>query len=167
MRTDTDDTVLVKVACSILAHIRNVGSKLLHTALGVTHLSEVLLHVDGSKYIPADHPLRKHDSILVVVTLPRHERHFEVTSECKFAILGGIALCEDLSLLHLIALAYNRLEENGRALVGPAVDRKLIYGDIVSETYKSLVISPVILDMDFICIHIDHFTRSLGHNLGP
>ncbi len=57
MRTDTDNTVVIKISCGLLAYVRDVGSKLFHSPLRITHFSDILIHVYGSKDIPTDHPL--------------------------------------------------------------------------------------------------------------
>ena len=40
----------------------------------------------------ADDTLVEHDSVLIVVALPRHEGNFEVTAECELALFGRVTL---------------------------------------------------------------------------
>ena len=167
MGTDADDTVFIQVLCGVFAHVRNVGSQLLHSALGVTHLGNVFVYMHGSEDIPADHPFGKHDGVLVVVSFPRHECHFQVASEGQFAILCGVAFRHYLSLLHDVALPYDRLEQDCGALVGPSVYRKLVDCDLRGEAYEFLVIGTVVFHMDFIGIHIYHLAFSFGSHLCP
>ena len=167
MCADPHDTVLVEVAGRVLTHVRYVGGEFLHSALGFAHLGEVLVHVYGCKDVPTHHLLRKDDCVFVVVTLPRHEGNHQVPSERKLAALGGISLGEDLSGLYGIALAHYRLEGYGRALVGPPVDWEMVYGDVRLEADVSFVVSPVVLDVYFVCIDIDYLALPFGHYLGP
>ena len=59
--------------------------------------------MDGSKDILAHHAFVEHDGVLIVVTLPGHERHFQVAAERELTLLGGVALGEDIALLHTLA----------------------------------------------------------------
>ena len=46
MGTHHHDAILVKEPCGILADVRNIGSKLLHTTLGLTYLSHEFVNVN-------------------------------------------------------------------------------------------------------------------------
>ena len=121
----------------------------------------------GSEDVPAYHLFGKHDGVLVVVSLPRHEGNLEVASESEFAVLGRISLGHHLTLFHFVALAYYRLEHDGRALVGPPEYRELVNGHVRAEAYEFLVLAAVVPYVDFVCIHINHFTLALCNDLGP
>ena len=62
--------------------------------------------------------LAEHDSILVVITLPRNIRYLKVLTERQFATLCCITLGEDLPLLYPVSLANERMEVDSRILVG-------------------------------------------------
>ena len=94
---DAHDTVLVEVLGGVLADVRDIGRKFLHAALGLADLGQVFVHVDGSEDVPLHHLLAEDDGVLVVVTLPRHEGDLQVAAERELAVLGGIALGEDLA----------------------------------------------------------------------
>ena len=51
------DTIIVEEPCGILADIRDVGCKLLHSALGLADLGHELIDVYGSEDVPAHHLL--------------------------------------------------------------------------------------------------------------
>ena len=55
MSADADDAVLVKVLGGVLGDVGDIGGEFLHTALGLTDLGEVFVHVDGCEDIPLDH----------------------------------------------------------------------------------------------------------------
>ena len=124
--TDTDETVLVEVLRCILGNVRDVGRELLHTALGVAHLEQLLYDVYGSVHILTNDTLGEDDGILVVVTFPRDVRHLEVLTERQFAASGSITLGEHLTFDHLIALANDRMEVDGGILVGLLELRHLV-----------------------------------------
>ena len=167
MRSDPDDTVLIQVSGCILAYVRDIRGELLHSSLGIADFCQIFIHVYRGEDIPADHPFRKHDGVLVVVSFPRHERYLEVPSECQLAVLGGVAFCHYLSCLHLVSLAYCRLEENGRALVCPPVYRKLVDSHIRRVADEFLVFGTVVFHVDLVGIHIDNLSASFGDDLCP
>ena len=78
-------------------------------------------------HILTNDTLGEDDSILVVITLPGDIRHLEVLTEGELAALGSITLGEHLALLHLVALANDRLEVDGGVLVGLLEFRKLVF----------------------------------------
>ena len=81
MRTHANDTILIEVFRCILADVRDVGSELLHTALGLAHLEQLLYHVHRGVHIFAHDTLAQNNSVLVVVTFPRNIRHFQVLTQ--------------------------------------------------------------------------------------
>ena len=121
--------------------------------------------MNGCKYIPFNHLFRKNDSILVVVTLPRHECHFKVASESKFSVLGSVSFGKYLTSHNLLSLPYDRLERNGCALVGPAIDRESVSGLLRSKAYELLVFCAIILHADLVCVHISDFSTAFSDNL--
>ena len=163
---DTYNTVLSQVLGGIFAHVRDVGSEFLHTSLGVAYFRKVLVYVNGGEYVPLDHLLGEHDGVLIVVALPRHERNLEVPSECELSVLGGVAFGKHLTCFNPFALSDNRLEGDGRALVGSAVDRKLVCGLLRGEAYEPLIFALVVLDTDLVGVDIGYFTGALRDHLG-
>ena len=120
----------------------------------------------GSEHIPLHHLLGEHDGILVVVTLPRHERNLEVPSESKLAVLGGVAFGKYLTGLDPVTLSYYRLEGDSSALVGPAVDRKLVCGLLRGEADEFLILAAVVPDADLVGVNIGDFAGAFGDDLG-
>ena len=104
---DTDDTVFVKVFGGIVTDIGNIAGQFFVAALGLTNLEGELFDMDRSVDVFTHNALGNHDSILEVVTLPRHEGDHHVAAESKLAALCGIALAEHLAFLHLVALLDN------------------------------------------------------------
>ncbi len=60
------------------------------------------------------------DRVLVVVALPRHERHEQVAPERHLAVVGARTVGDDLADLDPVALVDDRLLVERRALVGAA-----------------------------------------------
>src|SRR5699024_11513111 len=73
VRTDADDTALIKVSKDVLADVRDVAGDLLRAQLGVAGVDLVLLDVDRGQHVLLNHALGEDARILVVVALPRHE----------------------------------------------------------------------------------------------
>ena len=95
---DADDAALVEVLEDVLREVRDVAGDLLGAELGVAGVDLVLLDVDRREHVVLHEALGDHDRVLVVVALPRHERHQEVLAERELALVGGRAVGEDLAL---------------------------------------------------------------------
>ncbi len=167
MSSDADDSLLVEVLGCVFADIRDIGGEFLHSALGLAHLGEILVDMDGSKDVPADHLLREHDGVLVVVALPWKEGHHEVASQREFATLGRVAFCQNLARLDLVALADDRFQGHGRVLVRLAPYRKLVDGLFRGEAYEFLIFGPLIFNPDLVGVDIGDFTFACSLDLGP
>ena len=66
----------------------------------------------------AHNSLVKHDSILIVISLPGHERHLKVAAQCELACLGRVTLGQNLTLLDTVARLADRTKVDSGALVG-------------------------------------------------
>ena len=88
MSTHADDTTLVEVLGSVLAHVGDIVGEFLHTALGLAHLEGVLIDVNAGEDVLTHEALVDHDSVLIVVTLPGHVSHLEVAAQCQLTVLG-------------------------------------------------------------------------------
>ena len=92
---DADDAALVEVLEDVLGEVRDVAGDLLGAELGVAGVDLVLLDVDRREHVVLHEALGDHDRVLVVVALPRHERHEEVLAERELALVGRRAVGED------------------------------------------------------------------------
>jgi len=70
--------------------------------------------------ILAHDALVEDDGVLIVVTLPGHERHLEVAAQSQLAGLGGISLGEDVAGLDAQSLVADGTQVDGGRLVGLA-----------------------------------------------
>ena len=98
--------------------------------------------------------LGDHDGVLEVVTFPRHERHFQVTTQAEFTILGSISLTQDLTLLHLLSFEDDRLQVDTGALVGLHELGELVGLHIVFEADHFLMLFPRVANDNLVRIHI-------------
>ena len=146
---DADDTVFVKVFGGVAADIGDVAGELLVTALGFAYFEGEFLDMDAGVDILADHAFADNDSVLEVVTLPRHEGNHHVASQSKFAALCGVAFAEHLTLLDLVAFADDRTEVDGGAVVGALVFGEAIFVEVVVEAYEAFLFGACVLDDDF------------------
>ena len=118
--------------------------------------------MDRGQDILTDDALVKHDGILIVVTLPRHVSHKEVTTQCQLTILGGITLGQDITLLHTLALITDRTQVDGHILVGTTELRDTIFLQGRLEADKLLIFGTVVKDTDGRSVNILHDTIALG-----
>ena len=165
MRTHANDTTLIQVLSGILAHIGDVVGQLLHTALGLAHLEGILVDVNRCEDVLTHHALVEHDSVLIVISLPGHVCHLEVTSQSQFTVLGRVALGEQVALLDTLAAVADGAQVDGCALVGLAEFGQTVLTDRLVETDELLVLGAVVADADNIGIDILNNTSTLGHDL--
>ncbi len=164
--TNAHYAALVEILGGILAHVGDIGCELLHAALGLAHLEGILVHMHRCEDILTHHTLIEHDGVLIVVTLPGHERNLEVTAEGELTLLGGVTLGEDVTLHHTLTLVADRAKVYGSALVGLAELGQMILLHAVLERGELLLLGAVITDAYHGGVDkLDH-TGTLGHYLG-
>ena len=117
---DADDAALVEIGQHLLADVRDVPGDLLRTQLGVPGVDLVLLDVDRGEHVLLHQTLRQDDRVLVVVALPRHERHEQVAPERHLALVGARTVGDDLAGLDPVTLEHHRLLVDAGAGVGAA-----------------------------------------------
>ena len=80
----------------------------------------MLLDVDGGEHVVLHQSLGQDDRVLVVVALPRHERHEQVLAQRHLTVVGARPVRQDLALVDPDALFHDGLLVEAGALVGPA-----------------------------------------------
>ena len=118
--------------------------------------------MDGGQDILTDDTLIEHDGILIVVTLPWHVGNEQVTTQGELTILCGIALCQDVTLLHTLSLITDRTEVNGHILVGTTELRNTILLEGWLEADELLILRTVVQDTDGRCVNIVDHTITLS-----
>ena len=114
------------------------------------------------EHVLTDNTLVEHDSILIVVTLPRHVSHEQVTTQCQLTVLSSITLSQDITLLHALALVTDRTQVDGHVLVGTAELRNTVFLHGGFEADELLVLCTVIEDTDGCSVNIFNHTVTLG-----
>ena len=117
---DADDPALVEVLEDVLGQVRDVAGDLLGAELRVAGVDLVLLDVDRRQHVVAHETLGDHDRVLVVVTLPGHERHEKVLAQRQLAVVCRRPVGEDVPLADLVARLDQRLLVDAGALVRAA-----------------------------------------------
>ena len=118
--------------------------------------------MDRGENILADDALVEHDSILIVVTLPRHISHEQVTTQSQLTILGGVTLSQDITLLHTLTLLTDRTQVDGHILVRTTELRNTVFLQGRLEADELLILSAIIEDTDGGCVHIVDDTFAFG-----
>ena len=118
--------------------------------------------MNGCQHIVANHTLRDDDSILIVVTLPRHVSNQQVTTQSQLTIFSGITLSQDVALLHALALVADRTQVDGHVLVGTAELRNAVFLESRLEADKLLVFRTVIENADGSSVDILDDTFAFG-----
>ena len=108
-RADADDAVVVEVAESFFANIRNVASDFFRSELGVTGGDIEFRNVDRGVNILFHDFFGDDDGVLEVVTVPWHEGHQHVAADGEFAVFGVWSVGEHLALLDLLTFLDDRL----------------------------------------------------------
>src|SRR5207245_920472 len=84
---------------------------------GLAGLALVLLDVDGGELVVLDDAVAQDDGVLVVAALPGHERDEDVLAEGELALVGRVAVGEDLVRHDAVADAHDGALVEAGALV--------------------------------------------------
>ena len=99
-----NDTVCVKVAESILAHVLDLTGDLLGTELGVSCFVCINFDMMRSVNVISYEIFVKKDRVLVVITFPGHKSDKSILTECDLTLGGSGTVCDNLSLLYSLAV---------------------------------------------------------------
>ena len=120
--------------------------------------------MDGGKHVVAHQALAQHNGILIIVSLPRHVSHQQVTTKSQLSILGCIAFGEDVASLHALSLLTDRTQVDGHVLVRAAELRDAIFLQSRLKADKLLIRCAVVENADSRSIDILNDTIALSHN---
>ena len=121
--------------------------------------------MDRGEEVFADKAFVQHDSILIVVALPRHVSDLDVTTESEFTGLGRVPFGKDITSLDTLALEADRTKVDRGALVRLTELRQAVGRDRIFEAYEELVIRAVVADLDRGSVDEDYFTSALCYDL--
>ena len=119
----------------------------------------------GSQKVFANHTFVQYDSVLIVVSLPRHVGNQQVLTQSKLALFGGVTLGKDLPFRHALTFLTNRSKVNRHVLVGTTPFRNRIFFQCRFEAYELFVFRTVIQNADSRSIHEINNTLALCCNL--
>ena len=91
-RADMHDAAFVQTRQLRFGQIRNIAGDFLRAKLGIACGDGQLFDMDRGKAILRRNALGDQNRVLVVVTVPRHERDQHVLAERQFAHIGGSAV---------------------------------------------------------------------------
>ncbi len=98
---------MVKIFECLISNVGDITCNFLRPQFGVTCSALKLGNMNRSVNIFFHDLLRDNDSILKVVSIPRHEGHKDVTSKCKFTTFGVRSISQHITDLDLIStIAY-------------------------------------------------------------
>src|SRR5574344_2335847 len=118
--------------------------------------------------------LIQYDSILIVVTLPRHISYKQVTAQCQFTIFCSIALSQDIACLYTLTFTTDWAQVNSHVLVCTTELRNTVFLQCRLKTYEFFLFRTVVQNTDSCSVYIfynafafssNHCTRILTHLL--
>ena len=83
--------------------------------------------MNRGKDIIAYHTFAEHNSVLIVVTLPRHVCNKQVTSESKLTIFSSVSFCKYITGFHTLTLVTDRTQVDCHILVCTTELRNAIF----------------------------------------
>ena len=144
MSSDTDNTALIQILSGIFTYVRNVRSKLFHTSFRFTDFKRIFIDVYRCQYILTNNTFVQHYSILIIISFPRHESHFQILTQSQFPVFGRISFCKNLTGNHTISLMTNRTQIDSCTLICLTELRYCIFFNRIFETNEFLVFSTII-----------------------
>ena len=116
---DADDAAFVEIGEHLIGDVRDVPGDLFGAQLGVAGVDLVLLDVNRGEHVLLHQPAGQDDRVLVVVALPRHDRHQKVLAECHLTVLGARPIGDHLAGLDPLTGVHDRTLVGAGAVVGP------------------------------------------------
>ncbi|MPN60617.1 hypothetical protein SDC9_208346 [bioreactor metagenome] len=90
--THANNAIGIEIGNHVIGDIRDFAGNFLRTQLRITCINLVLRDMDGREQVFGHYALRHDDSVLVVVTFPRHVGNHEVLTQRQLAAIAGGAV---------------------------------------------------------------------------
>ena len=113
------------------------------------------------------HFLADHNGILEVVPLPWHEGHFQVTTQCQFAIFGCISFCQEVAVNHFLPFGDRRAQVDAGFLVRTNELGQFIDGQVVFKADEFILLAAFVAYMDLVSVNIFNHTVAGSMDLNP
>ena len=141
----TDDAICVQVANQVFGDVRNLAGDFLGTKLRIACIDLVLGNVNGREQVLSYDALGNDDSVLVVVTFPRHVGNHEVLAQGQLAMVARRAVSQHVASLDAVVLAHDRAMVNAAGLVGALEFRNqvLVVFAVISQDNDGLTVNVV------------------------
>ena len=121
--------------------------------------------MDWSQNVFTNHAFIQYNSILVVVTLPRHVSYQQVLTQSQLTVSCRITFSQDITFLDALTFFTNRTQVNSHALVGLTEFRNTIFFQSRFKAYKLFVFCTVIQNTNCSSIYEIDYTIALSSNL--
>ena len=116
---DANHAAFVEIAQERIGDVRDVARDFFRSELGVARFDFELFDVDRGVVVILDQFFADQDGVLEVAAAPWHERHEHVPAERQLALIGARPVRDDVTHLHLLALAHDRLLIDAGVLIRP------------------------------------------------
>ena len=160
--TDINNAGLVQTVELLLAQVGDVARDFFRAQLGVAGHHHQLFDVDRGVAVFSDHALADQNRVFEVVTIPGHERHQHVLTQCEFTQVGGRAVGDHIAFGQLVAFFDDGTLVDVGVLVGTLVLDQVVN---VHTDFTRLRFRVVHADHHAGGIHIvDHATTVSGYH---
>ena len=123
--------------------------------------------MNGCEKIFTHHFFIDNDGILKVVTLPRHECHFQVTAQGQLTILNCITFSKEVTIFHTLSFGHSWAQCDRGFLVGFDEFGQFVHQQVICKADKLLGFVTLIPNMDLVCIYELDYTITFSMQLNP
>ncbi len=124
---DADNSALVKLAESVVAHVGNIAGDFFRSKLGVTGFKLIFFDMNGSKGVFFNKLFVDKNSILVVIAFPCHKADEHILAERNLSLAGGGTVADNLTLFNVLAFCNDRTLVYAGSLVGTEEFDNLVF----------------------------------------
>ena len=117
-----------------------------------------------SEDVVTHHTFVEHDSIFVVVTLPRHISHEEVATQSQFTVFSGITFGKNITGLDTLTLVADGAQVDGHVLIGTTEFGDIIFYRSRIKRHKFFVFRAVVSDDNLRGINVVDHAIAFGRN---
>ena len=121
--------------------------------------------MNWSQYIFTNHTFVQYDSILIVVTFPRHVSNQQVFTQSQLTFFRRISFCQNLAFRYTLTNFTNRTKVNRHILIRTTPLRNTIFLQCRFEAYKFFVLCTIIQNTNNSSVHKFDYTITFSGNL--
>ena len=140
--TLANNTIFIQILQAFVGNIWNITGNFLWSKLGIASLTIIFLNMNGGINITLNQVFTKKNSILVVVTFPRHVGYDNVIAQSQLAVVSRRTVSDWLICFYLVTLKYDRQLVNAGTLVGTKELLQLVFITLaISSTNYNIISS--------------------------